>query len=227
MEDCIRVLIADDHPLYRDGVSRTLSEAVGIEIVGAVGSAGEADAAAAAEPPDVALLDISMPGGGVAATRRILARSPEVRVAILTVSESDEDVRAALNAGAAGYILKGIGGAELVQLVRDLAAGGAYVSPSLAARMLGPRPKCGRWDRELAGIEDLTKREEDILRMVAGGLSNREIAERFGLQEKTVKHYMTSVLQKLSVRNRVEAALLAREAWGGNILQARQRARLA
>ena len=214
MARTIRVVIADDHPLYRDGVARTLSEAEGIETVGQVGNAAETEAAVAETRPDVALLDISMPGGGVRAARRILAAHPEVRVAMLTVSEDDDDVRAALDAGANGYVLKGIGGADLVRVVRDLAGGGSYVSPSLAARMLRSRPARGRAGEGASGIEELTKREEDILRLVARGLSNRESGGETGLQEKTVKHYMTGILQKLSVRNRVEAALLAREAWG-------------
>jgi len=205
----IRVVIADDHPLYRDGVARTLAEAGGIAPVAEVGSADEAEAAAAAHRPDLVLLDISMPGGGVDAARRVLAAAPEACVAILTVSESDEDVRAALEAGARGYVLKGISGEELVRVVRELAAGGSHVSPALAARILRPRP-----EPQAAGIGELTKREEDILRLVARGLSNREIGDRVGLQEKTVKHYMTCILQKLPARNRVEAALLAREAWG-------------
>lgn len=214
MARIIRVVIADDHPLYRDGVARTLSEAEGIETVGQVGNAAETEAAVAETRPDVALLDISMPGGGVRAARRILAAHPEVRVAMLTVSEDDDDVRAALDAGANGYVLKGIGGAELVRVIRELAGGGSYVSPSLAARMLRSRPARGGAGPEPSGIEELTKREEDILRLVARGLSNREVGGETGLQEKTVKHYMTGILQKLSVRNRVEAALLAREAWG-------------
>ena len=214
MARTIRVVIADDHPLYRDGVARTLSQAEGIEIVGQVGCAAETEAVVRELRPDVALLDISMPGGGVRTARRILAAHPEVCVAMLTVSEDGDDVKAALDAGAHGYVLKGIGGADLVRVVRQLAGGGAYVSPSLAARMLRSRPARGGAGPDRSGIEDLTKREEDILRLLARGLSNREIGGETGLREKTVKHYMTAILHKLAVRNRVEAALLAREAWG-------------
>jgi len=210
----IRVLVADDHPLYRDGVARTLIEAGGFDVIAQVGSADAASAAAAALAPDVALLDISMPGGGVRAAQMVGASCPSARIAMLTVSESDDDVRAALSAGARGYILKGVGGHELVRVVRGIAGGSAYVSPGLAARMLRPQDREPARGPDPSGIEDLTKREEDILRMVSGGDSNREIADRLGLQEKTVKHYMTSILQKLSARNRVEAALMAREVWG-------------
>ncbi|MHA1528835.1 MAG: response regulator [Alphaproteobacteria bacterium] len=213
----IRIVIADDHPLYRDGVARTLSEAEGIAIVGQVGSAAEAEAAVAEFRPDLALLDISMPGGGVRAARRILAAHPDICVAMLTVSEDGDDLKAALEAGANGYVLKGIGGTDLARIIRELAGGGSYVSPSLAARILKSRPARGGGGPVASGIEGLTKREEDVLRLVARGLSNREIGGKTGLQEKTVKHYMTSILQKLPARNRVEAALMAREVWGRRV----------
>jgi DNA-binding NarL/FixJ family response regulator len=170
----IRIVIADDHPLYRDGVARTLSEAEGIEIVGQVGSAAESEAAVSELRPDVALLDISMPGGGVRAARRILAAHPEICVVMLTVSEDGDDVKAAFDAGANGYVLKGIGGKDLARIIRELAGGDSYVSPSLAARMLKARPAQGSGDPMASGIEGLTKREEDVLRLVARGLSNRQ-----------------------------------------------------
>jgi DNA-binding NarL/FixJ family response regulator len=213
----IRIVIADDHPLYRDGVARTLAEAEGIEIVGQVGSATETEAAVAEFRPDLALLDISMPGGGVRAARRILAAHPEVCVVMLTASEDGDDVKAAFEAGASGYVLKGIGGKDLARVVRELAGGDSYVSPSLAARLLKSRLAQGSGGPVVSGIEGLTKREEDVLRLVARGLSNREIGGETGLQEKTVKHYMTGILQKLPARNRVEAALMAREAWGRRV----------
>jgi len=215
----IRVVIAAEHPLYRDGVARALSDADGIEIVAKVGGIREAEAAVVEMRPAIILLDISPPGGGVQAARRILAAKSDVCVAMLTISERDDDVKAALDAGVCAYILKGIGGAELVQVVRDLADGGLYVTPALAARMLRSKPLRGGAGSDGSAIQDLTKREEDILRMLALGLSNREIGARVGLQEKTVKYYMTTVLQKLSVRNRVEAALVAQEAWGCEVSQ--------
>jgi len=210
----IRLVIAAEHPLYRDGVARALSDADGIEIVGKVGGIREAEATVVELRPDIILLDISPPGGGVQAARRILVADSDVCVAMLTVSERDSDVKAALDAGVRAYILKGISGAELVQVVRDLADGGLYVTPALAARMLSAKPRRGSAGSNAPGIRHLTKREEDILRMLALGLSNREIGSRIGLQEKTVKYYMTNILQKLSARNRVEAALMAQEAWG-------------
>jgi DNA-binding NarL/FixJ family response regulator len=211
----VKIMIADDHPLYRDGVARTLRESGQFEVVAEVGTAAEAAEAAVRHRPALALLDISMPGSGIRAAQSIAAAVPGVRIVMLTASESDDHVMEALKAGAAGYVLKGVGGRELVAVLSDVAQGGSYVTPSLAARLLtalkAPRPQPPR-GADL--IEDLTKREEDILRLVSRGLSNKEVGRTLDLQEKTVKHYMTNILQKLQVRNRTEAAVLAREAWG-------------
>lgn len=209
----ITTILADDHPIFRDGLLRTLDESGGFTLLGAGGSAEEAVALAETHRPALAILDVSMPGGGIAAARRIRDASPDTRVAMLTVSEADGDVAAALGAGAIGYVLKGVSAAELVSVLTGVANGEAHVSPGLAMRVLADmeRPRHGAPKRP---IDELSKREEDILRRVAHGLSNREVAEALGIQEKTVKHYMTSILEKLQARNRVEAALIAREAWG-------------
>jgi DNA-binding NarL/FixJ family response regulator len=211
MAEPLRVLVADDHPLYRDGVARTLAERPGLEVVATCGSADEAVALAARHRPDLALLDVSMPGGGIAAAGRIAALGLDTRIVMLTVSERDEDVMGALEAGAHGYVLKGVGAAELVDIVRTVAEAGACVTPGLAARMLKamqaperPAPPA------VEPLATLSRREEQILERVAAGLSNKEVARQLDLQEKTVKHHMTSILHKLHVRNRVEAALLAR-----------------
>ena len=211
----IRLVLADDHPIYREGLARTLTDA-GITVVAQARDGTEALAAVLRETPDVLLLDLSMPGGGglgVLAELQKLDTPP--RVAVLTASEEDEDVMAALRLGARGYILKGVGAGELVDLVRDIAAGRSYVSPGLARRLLvamrKPAAIRGPGGTELGPLSDLSKREEDILKLVALGKSNREVGQALDLQEKTVKHYMTSILQKLQVRNRVEAAMLARE----------------
>ena len=208
----IRIVLADDHPIFREGLARTLQESGAFEVVGSGGSADDAVALAEAHSPDLALLDISMPGGGIEAARRVRAASPSTRVAMLTVSESDEDVAGALRAGAIGYVLKGISGTELVAVLSGVARGEAHVSPTLAARILGDFQAPGRKPAR-SPIDSLTRREEDILRRVAKGMSNREVAEALQIQEKTVKHYMTSILEKLEARNRVEATLIAREAW--------------
>jgi two-component system nitrate/nitrite response regulator NarL len=204
----LRVVIADDHPIYREGVARSLSEDAGIQIVGQGQDADQAVELVERQRPDLILLDISMPGGGgISALTRIMAMPSPPRVAMLTASEEDDDVMQALKAGAQGYILKGVGARELISLVKDIGGGGSYVSPSLAARILNAM----RAPKSTNPLEDLSKREEDILRLVAEGKSNKEVGLTLDLQEKTVKHYMTAILQKLHVRNRTEAALIARE----------------
>ena len=205
----ITVLLADDHPIYREGLAHTLGEAAGIAVVGQAADGAEVVRLAERLAPDLVLLDISMPGGGgLAALKQIRALPAPPHVAMLTASEAEDDLVQAMREGALGYILKGIGAGDLVALVRGLASGRPHVSPGLAGRLLVSLK--GRPDRH-DPMADLSRREEDILRLVAQGKSNREVGEALDLQEKTVKHYMTSILQKLHVRNRVEAAMLARE----------------
>jgi DNA-binding NarL/FixJ family response regulator len=205
----IRVVLVDDHPIYREGVARTLADAGGIDVVGQAADGDTAVTVVRDTQPDLVLLDISMPrGGGLPALARIVQLDCPPKVAMLTASEEDDDLMQALKLGALGYVLKGVGAGELVEVVRGLADGQSYVSPGLAGRLLvGLRNRGSVAANPLA---DLTKREEDILRLVAQGLSNREVGQSLDLQEKTVKHYMTAILQKLHVRNRVEAAMLAR-----------------
>ena len=192
----IRLVLADDHPIYRDGVARTLIDAGGIDIVGQAQDGAVAALLCQALQPDLVLLDISMPnGGGIGALQRIMQMEKPPIVAMLTASEEDGDLMAALRMGALGYILKGVGASELVALVRDLAAGQSYVSPGLAGRLLvAMRAKGGQPANPLA---ELSRREEDILKLVAQGKSNKEVGRDLSIQEKTVKHYMTSILQKL------------------------------
>ncbi len=211
MSDVIRVVLADDHPIYREGLARTLSEAEGIEVVGTAGDGVQACDVVLQLAPDVVLLDVSMPGGGgIAALTRIRQMATPPHVAMLTASEADEDLMQAIRLGALGYILKGVGADELVELVRDLAAGRPHVSPGLAGRLLVAMRRRDAVQQP-SPLDELSRCEEDILKLVAKGKSNREVGEALELQEKTVKHYMTSILQKLQVRNRVEAAMLARQ----------------
>jgi DNA-binding NarL/FixJ family response regulator len=206
MSESIRVLLADDHPLFRDGVTHSLDGEPDITLVGQAASGEEALRLARDLLPDVVLLDITMPGkGGLVAATEIAAACPATKIVMLTVSEHEDDLLAAFKAGARGYVLKGVSARELANVVRAVASGEVYVSPSLAAGMLVELTR----GRPPDPLNELTEREREILRLVSDGLTNREIGERLYLAEKTVKHYMTNVLGKLHVRSRVEAALLA------------------
>jgi DNA-binding NarL/FixJ family response regulator len=210
----IRILVADDHPIYRDGVVKSLEETGEFRVVGVASSAEEAVMLAAQKQPDIALLDLSMPGGGLAAVAAIAASKSAKYIAMLTVSEEDENVTDALKFGATAYILKGVSASELRKILKGVAEGEAHVSPALASKVLTFVSQ-GNRGKEVSPIDDLTKREEDILRLVAKGRSNKEVAATLKLQEKTIKHYMTVIMGKLHVRNRVEAALIAHKTWGG------------
>ena len=207
----IRIIIADDHPIFRDGLARSLTETGQFEVVGVGESADDAIALVRKHSPDLALIDLSMPGGGVNAVAAISVMDPAPRIAMLTVSEEESDVTAAMSAGAIGYILKGVSALELRRILTRVAAGEAHISPALAAQVLNAMQTSKK--QEPDPIDDLSKRETDILRGVAKGLSNKEVARDLGIQEKTVKHYMTAILGKLHARNRVEAALIAHNAW--------------
>jgi len=209
----IRIIVADDHPIYRDGVVASLEETGEFRVVGTANSAEEAVRLANQKRPDIALLDLSMPGGGINATKAISAASSAKYIAMLTVSEKDENVSDALKFGAIAYILKGISASELRKVLKSVAQGEAHVSPSLAAKVLTFMSQAGQC-KPSSPLEDLTKREEDILKLVAKGQSNKEVANALDIQEKTVKHYMTAIMSKLHARNRVEAALIANQAWG-------------
>ncbi|RUZ78641.1 response regulator transcription factor [Mesorhizobium sp. M7A.F.Ca.US.006.01.1.1] len=211
MTGTIRIAIVDDHPLFREGVTRSLSEIGGFEMVGEGATAQDAERLAATVRPDILLLDISMPGGGLTAVASILASHPAQKIVMLTVSEANADVTKALNAGVNGYVLKGVGSRGLADILRNVAAGESYLSPTLSARLLSDLQSQQPTDGMAERLRQLTERQTEILRLVAEGLSNKEVALRLELQEKTVKHHMTGVLSKLNVRNRTEAALMMRE----------------
>lgn len=209
MSDPIRILIADDHPLFREGVAQSLASEPGFAVVGQAGSGEEAFGMVADLLPDVLLLDVTMPGdGGIVTAGKVAAAWPVVRIMMLTVSEDQDTLMAALKAGARGYVLKGVTARDLVNAVRVVAGGDIYISPALAGGILFELTASKQTNDPLT---TLTERERDILGLVAEGLTNREIGERLHLAEKTIKHYMTNVLQKLHVRSRVEAALLAQK----------------
>lgn len=205
VSDPVRIVVADDHPLFREGVITSLRSVPDMDVVGQAENADEAVRQVRDEVPDVVLLDVTMPGGGIEAARRIASISPATRIIMLTVSEDEDDLLEAMKAGASGYVLKGVSARELASVVRSVSAGEVYVAPTLAFGLLREMSK----PRTSDPLAELSARERQVLELVATGLSNQEIGLRLGLAEKTIKHYMTNILTKLQVRSRVEAALLA------------------
>jgi two-component system, NarL family, nitrate/nitrite response regulator NarL len=208
--DRIRVVVVDDHPLFREGVVAILSADPGIEVVGQGESAQVAVQLAYDLLPDITLLDIDMPGGGLQAVQSIAATCPVVKIVMLTVSADEDHVINAFKLGAHAYVLKGIASRELISVLRAVVAGEGYVTPSLAANVLSEMASLTSGGQFRGTVlEELTERERQILELIAVGASNREISQQVYLTEKTVKHYVTNILQKLHVRNRVQAALIA------------------
>lgn len=193
----------DDHPLFREGVSRSLSEIDDFVVVGEGASADDAATLAASHRPDVLLLDVSMPGGGIDAIPEILARSPQTKVLMLTASEEVDPLVAALRRGAAGYVVKGIGSRGLAEAIRTVVGGSRYISSSMRAKVIETSLFVER--------TSLTARELEVIGLVAEGLSNKHIGRRLNLQEKTIKHHMTEILSKLGASNRTEAAIRWRQ----------------
>lgn len=205
--DKYRIVVVDDHPMVRLGVVRTLEKHREFLIVGEGGSGEDAVRLAQEHLPDVILLDISMPSGGIEAAQQIATTCPAVKIVFLTVSEDESTVLRALEVGARGYILKGVSGPDFVKTLKSVAEGDAVVLPGLAARLLSVGKVKAPSSRDL--LAQLTAREMEILQHLAQGKTNRDIGEALGLTERTVKHYMHNILQKLHVRSRVAAALLA------------------
>jgi DNA-binding NarL/FixJ family response regulator len=203
MDARIRLLIVDDHPLVRRGLCELFGEDGSFEVVDAVGDGEQAVTAVLAQQPDVVLMDISMPGmDGIEATRRVLAVRPETRVVMLTSFADHERVLEALDTGAVGYILKDSESDDLLRGVRAAAGGDAPLSPRAARAVVTAR-------RGRRPFEELTSRELDVLKLVARGLSNKQIAWRLTISEKTVKAHMTSIFGRIGVADRTQAALWA------------------
>jgi len=214
MPDKIRILLVDDQRLMREGLRTLLELEPDLQVAGEAGDGQAALDAYAALAPDVVLMDIRMPGmDGVEATRRLREQWPRARVIILTTFDDDASVFEGLRAGALGYLLKDVSGHDLAEAVRTVAGGGALIEPSVARRVLAEFARLAPPARPLdAGLaEPFSERERDIVRLLAAGLSNREIGDRLCLAEGTVKNYVTSILQKLGARDRTKAALRARE----------------
>jgi DNA-binding NarL/FixJ family response regulator len=199
----IRVMVVDDHAIVRQGISDVLGSDEDIEIVALAKSGEEAISLAAELHPDVALMDLSMPGvGGIEATRRTIEASPGVRVVMLTSFAEPQHVNAALDAGAVGYLLKDAEPDELVRGVKAASRGEAPFSPRAAGALLSRRS-------ERREIEDLTPREREVLDLVGQGLANKQISRRLGIKEKTVKAHLSNVFQRIGVSDRTSAALWA------------------
>jgi two-component system nitrate/nitrite response regulator NarL len=211
MPPSINIVVIDDHPLLREGVSSTLQAADGFEVIGEGESYADALRLVHEAMPDIILLDISMPGGGVEAARDIHDALPAVKIIMLTASEDEKDVMSALQAGASAYILKGIGGRDLVDIVNKVSSGESFITPGLATNLLLNSYQQKPTEKQTSLIDQLNHRERGILMALERGLTNKQIADELSLSEKTIKHYMTNILQKLQVRNRVEAALIAQK----------------
>jgi two-component system, NarL family, nitrate/nitrite response regulator NarL len=205
-----RVVIVDDHPLFREGVAAILANDSDFEVVGQGSTADDAVKLVHELLPDLIMMDIDIPGSGLAAAQTISEQCPVTCILFLTVSENVDHLISALKTGARAYILKGVAGRELVRILKEVHSGESYLPSGLAASLLiemsSPRPVI---NKHHSPLDELTEREREIMEKLAAGLSNKEIGLKLHLSEKTVKHYMTNILQKLRVRNRVEAALIA------------------
>jgi DNA-binding NarL/FixJ family response regulator len=207
----IRVVVADDHPVFRSGLRKLVEETDALTFAGEAADGAQAVELCRAEHPDVVLMDIRMPGvSGIDATRRILAEAPETGILILTMLEDDTSVFAALRAGARGYVLKGAGPDQILRAVTAVAEGEIIVGAAMAARMAGFFQAGAR--HAPPAFPALTAREHDILDLLAGGVSNAVIAERLALSEKTIRNNVSAILTKLQVTDRSAAIVRAREA---------------
>ncbi|MFL6201179.1 MAG: response regulator [Thermoanaerobaculia bacterium] len=197
----IRILLADDHPVVRDGLAAMLATQPDFAVIGEAGNGAEALTEAARLHPDVVLMDLEMPElDGIEAIRRLRAADPSVQVVVLTAFDTDERIVGAIQAGAQGYLLKGAPRAEIFAAIRTVSAGGALIPPVIASKLL-------RQVREDA----LTAREKEVLELVSAGLANGEIAGRLFISERTVKFHVSSILAKLGAKNRTQAVRVARE----------------
>jgi DNA-binding NarL/FixJ family response regulator len=208
----IRVLVADDHPFFRDGLKTLLQSAPDTEFVGEAETGGQAVSRAEELQPDVILMDVQMPdGGGIAATRRISSNNPQIRVLIVTMFEDDATVFQAMRAGARGYLLKGANSSEMLRAIRAAGNGEAIFSPKVAVRLMdffsGARPSVPP-----EAFPELSDRELEILDLIAQGNKNPEIAADLYLSPKTVRNHVSNILHKLQVADRTEAIIRAREA---------------
>jgi len=214
----VRVVLADDHPMYRYGLTAVLDQAEEIEVVESVGDGAALLRAAAVHRPDVVVTDLTMPGlDGVTASARLSLSHPGLGIIVVTMHEDDEHVLAALVAGARGYLVKGADGEEIVRAVLAVAAGDAVYGGSVARRIVALCSGAADVAKRPDAFPDLTRRERDVLELLSAGCRNHEIALRLSLSDKTVRNHVSQVLMKLQVPDRTAAALKARDAGVGTL----------
>jgi DNA-binding NarL/FixJ family response regulator len=208
----IRILIADDHPLFRDGLRALLNSVADTEVVGEATSGEEAIGIAASLQPDIILMDINMPGvNGIEATRSIMQASPHIGILVVTMFEDDDSVFAAMRAGARGYLLKGADQAEVLRAIHAVASGEAIFSPAIAVRLMRFFAMPASASPPQA-FPELTEREREILTLIAQGHNNNDIADRLVLSPKTVRNNVSNIFSKLQVADRAQAIVRARDA---------------
>jgi DNA-binding NarL/FixJ family response regulator len=212
MSDSLRVLLADDHPVFRDGLSSLLRSLDDVELVAEASTGAEAVALSEQHQPDVIVMDLHMPDlNGIDATREVVRAQPRVGVLFLTMFEDDDSVSAAMRAGARGYLLKGASQDEIVRALRSVASGEAIFGPAIAQRVISYFARSGG----LAGataFPELTQRENEVLELIAQGRPNASIARHLFLSEKTVRNHVSNIFAKLQVADRAEAIVRARDA---------------
>lgn len=213
----LRVVVADDHPVFRDGLQVMLADEPDIEVVAAVADGDAAVDETLRAKPDLVLMDLRMPGvGGIEATARIVAEQPDTAVVVLTMSDDDDSVFAALRAGARGYLLKEAAAEDITRAVRAVAGGEAVFGPRIADRVIAFFSQAGLHGATAAPFPQLTEREREVLDLIARGHDNATIARRLFLSEKTVRNHVSACLHKLQVASRAEAVALARDAGLGS-----------
>lgn len=214
MSEAIRILLADDHTLFRDGLRALFGSLLDMEVVGEAATGEEAIALAEKLQPDVVLMDIQMPDlNGVEATRQIVQTSPHIGVIVITMFEDDDSVFAAMRAGARGYVLKGADQEEMLRAIRAVSHGEALFGPAIAAQLT--RFFNATRSPTVAAFPDLTEREREVLQLLAQGLTNQEIADRLVISVKTVRNHLSNIFSKMQVADRVEAIIRARDAGMG------------
>jgi two-component system NarL family response regulator len=210
MTDKIRVLVADDHALFRKALAAVFADEPDIDLVGEASDGEEAVSMAAELMPDVVLMDVRMPKVlGIEATRQIYAAQPTTKIVMLTVSDEEEDVFEAIKAGASGYLLKEVDPTEIASAIRQISEGHSLLSPAVASKLVSEFAAISKRSDERALRPSLTDRELEVLRLAADGLTNRQIGRRLQISENTVKNHIRNILEKLHLHSRMEAVLYA------------------